>query len=175
MSQSGPRLTPKRLAALRQAAGHSKGSIPVVAGLTARDEEALEQLGYAASIDDCGHVNADPDATLRAGHGSHPHFFRITPAGRAAVQAAGPGDSSEEASPAATAGRTPGTRPGWPARVSHYTSPEQLAALEAVRTQAKAGGRAVPVAALLRAAAAICLDDPQLRARMIELARDQWR
>jgi hypothetical protein len=64
----------------------------------------------------------------------------------------------------------------WPARISHYTSPTQLAALEALRTEAKSDGdRAVPVAALLRAAASICLDDPQLRARMVDLARDEWR
>jgi hypothetical protein len=64
----------------------------------------------------------------------------------------------------------------WKARISHYTSQEQLTALEALRTQAKAeAGQAVPVTALLRAATAICLSDPQLRARMIELARGQWR
>jgi hypothetical protein len=64
----------------------------------------------------------------------------------------------------------------WPARVSHYTSHDQLAELEAVRSQAKAkGGPAVPVAALLRAATAICLGDPELRARMVTLARDEWR
>jgi hypothetical protein len=91
MSSTGPRLTAKRLAALRQAASHPKGSIPAAqTGLTARDEEALEQLGYAASIDDCGHINTDPAATSRSEHRSHPHFFRITAAGRAAVQTADP-------------------------------------------------------------------------------------
>jgi hypothetical protein len=85
MSTAGPRLTPKRLTALQAAAQHPKGSIPA-SRLTARDEEALEQLGYAASIDDCGHVNSDPDAASRGEHWSHPHFFRITPAGRAAAQ-----------------------------------------------------------------------------------------
>jgi hypothetical protein len=53
--------------------------------MTARDEEALEQLGYAASIDDCGHVNTDPATTSRSEHAGHPHFLRITPAGRAAA------------------------------------------------------------------------------------------
>jgi hypothetical protein len=85
MSTAGPRLTPKRLAALRAAARHPKGSI-LAGALSGRDEEALEQLGYAASIDDCGHVNSDPDATSRGEHRGHPHFFRITPAGRAAIQ-----------------------------------------------------------------------------------------
>ncbi len=64
----------------------------------------------------------------------------------------------------------------WPARISHYTSLRQLAALEALRTEAKSDGdAAVPVAALLRAATAICLGDPQLRARMTDLARGEWR
>jgi hypothetical protein len=70
----------------------------------------------------------------------------------------------------------PRPRSNWPARVSHYTSCEQLAELEALRSHAKAdGGTAVPVAALLRAAAAICLQDPQLRVRLVELARSEWR
>lgn len=72
------------------------------------------------------------------------------------------------------AGERPDT--AWNARISHYTSPQQLAAMETLRTEAKAdGGHAVPVTALLRAATAICLADPLLRARMIELARGQWR
>lgn len=78
------RLTPRRIAALQQASAHPKGSIPA-GGLSARDEEALEQLGYAASIDDCGHVNDDPGATSLSEHRGHPHFFRITEAGRAAL------------------------------------------------------------------------------------------
>ena len=77
-----PRLTPRRAAALRQAAAHPRGGFPP---MTARDEEALEQLGYAASIDDCGHVNTDPAATSHSEHRGHPHFLRITPAGRAAA------------------------------------------------------------------------------------------
>lgn len=86
---TGPRLTPRRLAALQQAAAHAKGSIiPGVTGLTNRDVEALEQLGYAASIDDCGHVNTFPSADFTPSeHDCHPHFVRITPAGRAATQA----------------------------------------------------------------------------------------
>jgi hypothetical protein len=70
----------------------------------------------------------------------------------------------------------PMTDASWPARVSHYTSPAQLADLERVRSEAKAeGGPAVPVAALLRAAADICLTDPELRRQMTELARTRWR
>jgi hypothetical protein len=85
-----PRLTARRLAALRHAAATATGGIPSGSGLTIRDVEALEQLGYAASIDDCGHVNANPSATARGPHRSHPHFLRITPAGRDAVQATVP-------------------------------------------------------------------------------------
>jgi hypothetical protein len=86
---TGPRLTPKRLAALQQAAAHAKGSIiPGVSGLRIHDVEALEQLGYAASIDDCGHVNTFPCAdSTPSEHDCHPHFLRITSAGLAAVQA----------------------------------------------------------------------------------------
>jgi hypothetical protein len=78
----GRRLTTPRLAALRQAAAHPKGSFP---SLTARTEIVLEQLGYAASIDDCGHVNTDAAASQETEHRYHPHFLRITPAGRAAL------------------------------------------------------------------------------------------
>ncbi|WP_438297668.1 hypothetical protein [Streptomyces sp. HUAS TT7] len=89
-----PQLTPKRLAFLRAAANHSKGSIlPMLttdAGakvfLRAADETALEELGYADSIDDCGHVQGSPDPDHD--HRPHPHLFRITDAGRQAVQAA---------------------------------------------------------------------------------------
>ncbi|MFE2693620.1 hypothetical protein [Streptomyces mirabilis] len=86
-----PRVTPKRLAALRAAARHPKGSIlpriDLPSGktvwLTPSDEIALEELGYADSIDDCGHIQGspDPDGTRRP----HPHVFRITDAGRQAV------------------------------------------------------------------------------------------
>ncbi|BBG20668.1 hypothetical protein RVR_P143 (plasmid) [Actinacidiphila reveromycinica] len=90
-----PRLTPKRLAALRLAAAHPKGNISslimTVTGekswLKASDEIALEESGFADSIDDCGHIQgaADPERE----HRSHPHFFRITDAGRQAVADAG--------------------------------------------------------------------------------------
>lgn len=81
-----PRMTPRRFAALKSATSHPRGSIPA-GQLSGRDEEALEQLGYAASIDDCGHVNNDPAQTAAGEHRSHPHFLRITGAGRQAVQA----------------------------------------------------------------------------------------
>jgi hypothetical protein len=91
MSSQRPRLAPKRTAALARAAQHPKGSIPASQlGLTARDEEALEQLGYAASIDDCGDVLTSEPRPADDPHRGHPHFFRITAEGRAAVS----GDAS---------------------------------------------------------------------------------
>ena len=71
---------------------------------------------------------------------------------------------------------TPKPPPSYSARISHTTTPAQLQALEAVRSEAKAAGSgAVSVTALLRAAAALCLDDPRLRARWIKAARTEWR
>jgi hypothetical protein len=92
------RLTPRRLALLQQAAAHPKGSFMPTASraVSARDADALEALGYAASIDDCGHVNDNAKATAVSGHGGHPHFWRITAAGRAAAQADGQPASQQE-------------------------------------------------------------------------------
>jgi hypothetical protein len=62
------------------------------------------------------------------------------------------------------------------ARISHTTTPEQLQALESVRSEQKAqGGGAVAVTALIRAAVALCLEDQRLRARWIKAARNEWR
>jgi hypothetical protein len=69
-------------------------------------------------------------------------------------------------------------RPGklYSQRISHTTTPDQLDALEEVsRAARRATGQAVPLTALLRAAAAICLDDARLRDRMARLARTEWR
>jgi hypothetical protein len=53
---------------------------------------------------------------------------------------------------------------------------DQLDALEEVsRAARRATGQAVPLTALLRAAAAICLDDARLRDRMARIARTEWR
>jgi hypothetical protein len=61
-------------------------------------------------------------------------------------------------------------------RVSHTMDPDQYDALEEVSRQARrATGQAVPLTSLLRAAAAICLDDARLRDRMARLARTEWR
>ncbi|WNI19915.1 hypothetical protein [Actinacidiphila sp. ITFR-21] len=78
-----PRLTPKRLAAIRTAAEHPKGSIDPRT-VSKADELALEELGLADSIDDCGHVQRSPDPEHT--HRGHPHFFRLTDDGRAAAR-----------------------------------------------------------------------------------------
>ncbi|MFJ3673652.1 hypothetical protein ACIPSE_45145 [Streptomyces sp. NPDC090106] len=88
-----PRLTPRRLAALRAAATHPKGSIlpriempsGEIVWLTRADETALEELGLADSLDDCGHIQGTSDP--EGDHRTHPHVFRITDQGRAAARA----------------------------------------------------------------------------------------
>ena len=65
----------------------------------------------------------------------------------------------------------------YPARVSHATTYEQLEDLENVGREARRERPelgAVPVTALLRAAAEICLDSDQLRKRMVRDARERW-
>ncbi len=54
--------------------------------LKGSDEAALEELGYAASLCEHGHVNTGP-APYGAPHRGCPHFFRITDEGRRAVAA----------------------------------------------------------------------------------------
>jgi hypothetical protein len=77
---------------------------------------------------------------------------------------------------AAMPAETPRPAKLYSARVSHTTTPDQLDALEEVsRAARRATGQAVPLTALLRAAAAICLDDARLRDRMARLARTEWR
>ncbi len=119
-------------------------------------------------------------------------------AGLAAVPAAAPEATAEraerassaatkrrQAAPATTArvvraapmpAETPKPAKLYSARVSHTTTPDQLDALEEVsRAARRATGQAVPLTSLLRAAAAICLDDARLRDRMARLARTEWR
>ncbi|WP_331720099.1 hypothetical protein OG762_51625 (plasmid) [Streptomyces sp. NBC_01136] len=86
------RLTEKRLAALRIAAEHPKGSIDA-RSVSIADELALEELGLANSIDDCGHVQGTDDP--EGEHRGHPHFFRVTNKGREAARAGTlPGEDS---------------------------------------------------------------------------------
>lgn len=65
----------------------------------------------------------------------------------------------------------------YPARISHATTYEQLEELENVGREARRERPelgAVPVTALLRAAAEICLDNDQFRKRMVRDARERW-
>lgn len=81
-----PRLTPRRLVALRDAAVRASGSIhPML--VSEADVHALEVLGLAGFLDGCGHLLGAPDPG--AEHRSHPHLLRLTAAGRDAVHAAG--------------------------------------------------------------------------------------
>ncbi|MCX5426095.1 HIT family protein [Streptomyces sp. NBC_00078] len=86
MTDPVPRLTERRLTALRLAVAHPRGSIDA-RSVSKADEIALETLGYADSIDDCGHVQGAPDPDHI--HRGHPHYFRITGKGRAACATAG--------------------------------------------------------------------------------------
>ncbi|WP_329583704.1 hypothetical protein [Streptomyces sp. NBC_01361] len=108
-----PRLTPNRLAALRLAAAHPRGNISLLVRtetdgskvyLKAPDVSALEQLGYAASLCEHGHVNTGPEP-YEARHRGCPHLFRITQVGRDAVT-----DRNEEAGEARS--RLPAGGPG---------------------------------------------------------------
>jgi hypothetical protein len=110
-----PRLTPKCLAALRLAVAHPKGNISSLittatgekSWLKASDEIALEESGFADSIDDCGHVQGTTDPKRE--HRSHPtSSVSLPPAAR-------------PSSTLADAGRHPGdggvrspTQPGRP-------------------------------------------------------------
>lgn len=77
---------------------------------------------------------------------------------------------------AAMPAETPKPARLYSARISHTTSPDQLDALEEVsRAERRRTGQAVPLTALLRAAAQICLDDARLRERMARIARTEWR
>jgi hypothetical protein len=77
---------------------------------------------------------------------------------------------------AAMPAETPRPGKAYSSRVSHTTTPDQLDALEEVsRAERRRTGQAVPLTALLRAAAAICLDDARLRERMARIARTEWR
>jgi hypothetical protein len=85
-------LTPRWLDMLREAAARPTGGVfpRGSRAVTGRDFEALERLGLAASIDDCGHVHpGDGWTAADEPHGGHPHFFRITGAGREEVLRAG--------------------------------------------------------------------------------------
>jgi hypothetical protein len=87
-----------------------------------------------------------------------------------------PATTSRTVRAAAMPAETPRPAKLYSARISHTTTPDQLDALEEVsRAACRATSQAVPLTALLRAAASICLDDARLRDRMARLARTEWR
>ncbi|MFD4020637.1 HIT family protein [Streptomyces sindenensis] len=114
-----PRLTRKRRAALLRAAAHPRGNIDPRT-VSKADEIALETLGFADSIDDCGHVQGAPDP--EGEHRGHPHLFRITTAGRNEIAA-------DTATPCATPdkGRSaPAAAGGGPDTMTQPTTPDPL-------------------------------------------------
>lgn len=123
----------------------------------ARTAAAGEQL--AARM---GALAASPAARTRA-----PRSARTTEAATPRQPRPAAAMPAEQPKPAAA----------FSARVSHTTTPQQLAALEAIRTEAKAqGSGAVAVTALIRAACELCLTDPKLRKRWLTLAKSpEWR
>jgi hypothetical protein len=112
------------------------------------------------------------DLTARLGTATPDEAGPEPAAVAAAEPARGPARKARRAMPAETK-----PAPDYPARMSHATTHEQLDGLEdlsrSLRRERPDLG-AVPVTALLRAAAAICLDDERLRARMIREARTTW-
>ncbi|WP_332758331.1 hypothetical protein [Streptomyces sp. MT206] len=100
-----PRLTAGRLTAVRDAAVRTSGTLhPMLA--SAADTKALEALGLAGFLAECGHLPGSPDPENL--HRSHHHLLRLTDAGRAkAEQAGGPQPAQRGGRPLAPlAGRT---------------------------------------------------------------------
>jgi hypothetical protein len=114
------------------------------------------------------HPAADPEVTAERSE-------RSTRAAAASRRKA-PATTARTVRAAPMPAETPRPAKLYSQRISHTTTPDQLDALEEVsRAERRATGQAVPLTALLRAAAAICLDDARLRARMARLARTEWR
>lgn len=126
---------------------------------------------------------ATPTAGRRARSGSSARTASsrsASAAGRKPAPNAGRGTKTVS-TPAPAAMPAEQARPAafYSARVSHATTPEQLAELEQIRltenTQRRAARRpAISITAMLRAAAAICLENDRLRAQMIKRAGEEW-
>jgi hypothetical protein len=102
-------------------------------------------------------------------------------AGRKPASNAGRGTKTVSTSAAAAPMPAEQTKPAafYSARVSHATTPQQLAELEQIRltenTARRAARRpAISITAMLRAAVAICLENDRLRAQMIKRAGEEW-
>jgi hypothetical protein len=129
----------------------------------ARRTAAVERMANLAA-----EPAADPEVTAERSERSK---RAATERGRRA-----PATTSRTVRAAAMPAETPRPAKLYSARISHTTTPDQLDALEEVsRAARRATGQAVPLTSLLRAAAAICLDDARLRDRMARLARTEWR
>jgi hypothetical protein len=120
---------------------------------------------------------AKPDTA--AARATRPPAARTGPArtGRAATTTGRGTRTVTTATPMAAEQAKPASSYG--ARISHATTPEQLAELEQIRlaenTARRAAKRpALSVTALLRAATQICLDNDKLRAQMIKRAGEEW-
>jgi hypothetical protein len=129
----------------------------------ARRTAAVERMANLAA-----EPAPDPEATAERSERSK---RAATERGRRA-----PATTGRTVRAAAMPAETPRPAKLYSARISHTTTPDQLDALEEVsRAARRATGQAVPLTSLLRAAAAICLDDARLRDRMARLARTEWR
>jgi hypothetical protein len=133
------------------------------AAAKARRASAVERMAGLAAA-----PPPDPEATAERSARSR---RAATERGRRA-----PATTARTVRAAAMPAEQPKPPAAYSVRISHTTTPDQLDALEEVSRQARrATGQAVPLTALLRAAAAICLDDARLRDRMARLARTEWR
>ena len=124
----------------------------------ARRASAIDRMASLAAVPE---TEPEPAAPEPAAAASEPEPKR--PARKAAAVKAMPAETK--------------AGPDYAARMSHATTHEQLDTLEdlsrSLRRERPDLG-AVPVTALIRAAAQICLDDERLRARMVREARTTW-
>jgi hypothetical protein len=156
------------------AAGGAKKNTGRKRGTTGADQLAARLAGLAGQA---GQAKPDTTTTARA---TRTPAARTAPArtGRAATTTTGRGTKTvTTATPMAAEQAKPASSYG--ARISHATTPEQLAELEQIRlaenTARRAAKRpALSVTALLRAATQICLDNDRLRAQMIKRAGEEW-
>jgi hypothetical protein len=136
------------------------------------DDKTAAKARRASAVDRMAALAAAPDPEVTAERSER---SKRAAAERRKQTPATTARTVRAAAPMAAETAKPGKR--WPERISHATSAEQLDALEEV---AKATYRARPdkgkvsTTALLRAAAAICLDDARLRERMGRLAQIDW-
>lgn len=146
------------------------------------DELAARLAGLADAAADSG-ASPGPPARQRTSRASRAQTQAQTQAQKTAARPGGrttaavKGTRSTNPAPMAAEQARPAAY--YSARVSHATTPGQLAELEQIRVTENAARRAarrpaLSVTALLRAAAAICLENDRLRAQMIKRAGEEW-